>query len=48
MFDSLSDQIRKDEQQQSTRAQRVIQGMVVAVLSILLFAGLYFSIKLVE
>ena len=46
MFDSLADQVRKDQHQQTTPTERIIEGVVIAVLSVLLFAGLYFSIRL--
>ncbi len=46
MFDTLADQIRHDSREQMTMPQRIVEGVVVAVLSVLLFAGLYFSIRM--
>ena len=44
MFDSLADHVRRDEH--LTPTERIVEAVVVAVLSVLLFAGLYFSIRL--
>jgi hypothetical protein len=46
MFDSLSDRIKADEGINNT--ERAIRWAVVAVLSLLLFGGLYFGVRLLE
>ncbi len=46
MFDSLADQIRHDEQGQTTNKQRAVQYGVVALLSVLVFAGLYIAVRM--
>ncbi len=48
MFDSLSDRIRQDEQQESNTTERVMRWVGMLVLSVLLFGGLYLGIKLLE
>jgi len=46
MFDSLADQMKHDEQEQTTSREKLIRYSVIAVLSVLLFVGLYMGIRL--
>jgi hypothetical protein len=46
MFDSLADRIREDEHQGTNTTQRVIQWVAIAVISILLFGGLYYGVRM--
>lgn len=46
MFDSLSDRIKADEHMANT--ERMLRWAVVAVVSVLLFGGLYFGVRLLE
>ncbi len=48
MFDSLADRIRADEHQEVKTPERVIRWVIMAVLTILLFGGLYFGIRMLE
>ena len=48
MFDDLKERIRRDEATENTQRERIAKSMVVAVLSIFLFGGLYFFVKMVE
>ncbi|MCC6858270.1 MAG: hypothetical protein IT158_06910 [Bryobacterales bacterium] len=48
MFDSLSDQMKHDDAESTKTSERVIQWLAVAVISVLLFGGLYFGIKMLE
>jgi hypothetical protein len=48
MFDSLCDQIRDDTRSQKTTRERVVVGLVIAVISLAVFAGLFFGIRLLE
>jgi len=48
MFDSLSDQIREDEHKQVNQTERIVRWVVVGVLSIVLFGGLYMGIRLLQ
>jgi len=47
MFDSLDDRIKQDDKAEVSRNERIVKGVVIAALSILLFGGLYFAIKMV-
>jgi hypothetical protein len=44
MFESLADRMKADEQRQSTTRERAVLYTVVAILSMALFAGLYFVV----
>lgn len=46
MFDSLSDQIRDDTRGEKTTRERVLEGLVIAVLALAVFAGLFFGIRM--
>ena len=48
MFDSLADQMKADDSQQVNNTERVIRWVAVVVLSILLFGGLYFGVRMLE
>ena len=47
MFDSLEDKIKQDDSVEISRNERIVKGVVIAALSVLLFGGLYFAIKMV-
>lgn len=46
MFDGLDETMKRDEQRESTSSERMIRYVIIAVASIVLFAGLYFSVSL--
>jgi len=48
MFDSLDERIKHDDTVESSRAARIAKGVVVAILSILVFGGLYFAVRMME
>lgn len=48
MFDSLDEQIKHDDAVEITRRERIVKAVIVAVLSILLFGGLYFAVRILE
>jgi hypothetical protein len=48
MFDSLDDQIRHDEHEATSNKERVLRWLMVAVVSVLVFGGLYFGVRLVQ
>lgn len=48
MFDSLSDRIKADEHNEVTQTERIIRWVVIGVLSILLFGGLYMGVRMLE
>jgi hypothetical protein len=48
MFDSLSDQIKHDLDQQTPKSQRIIEYVLVAVVSMAIFGGLYMGIRFLQ
>jgi Ni,Fe-hydrogenase I cytochrome b subunit len=48
MFDSLSDQMKHDDAESTKTSERIIRWLAVLVISVLLFGGLYFGIKMLE
>jgi hypothetical protein len=48
MFESLADRIREDDHQEVKSGERAIRLLVVLALSVLLFAGLWFGIRMLE
>jgi hypothetical protein len=46
MFDSLAEQMKADQRRESTTRDRALLYTVVAILSVALFAGLYFVVRL--
>ena len=48
MFDSLADRIREDEHQSVSNTERYLRWAAVAVISVVLFGGLYLGIRLLE
>jgi len=48
MFDSLSDQIKHDDQVETTPKQRIMKWALMIVLSVVLFGGLYFAVRVLE
>ena len=45
MFDSLDDQLKKDEQNSTTPGERYMRYAIVAVASVVLFGGLIFGVR---
>ena len=48
MFDSLDEQMKHDEQETTSNKERILRWVMVAIVSILVFGGLYFGVRLVE
>ncbi len=48
MFESLDEQIRHDDQVETTRAERILKWTLMIVISLLVFGGLYMGIRLLE
>jgi len=48
MFESLSDHIKHDDEFEVTPKQRMLRWVLVALLSVLLFAALYFAVRVLE
>lgn len=48
MFETLDETIRHDDALETSRKERIVKGTIVIVLSILLFGGLYFAVRMLE
>ena len=48
MFDSLDDQMKQDELKESSATERWLRWAAVAVVSVLLFGGLYYGVRMLE
>lgn len=48
MFNSLEDELKRDEQRTSTPTQRCLLYLTVLVASVILFGGLYAGIRFLE
>jgi hypothetical protein len=48
MFESLDDQIKRDDQLETTTKERVVRWVAIAVVSVLVFAGVFFSVRMLE
>ena len=46
MFDSLADRIREDAHKEVKTTERVLRWVAVAVVSVALFGGLYYGVKM--
>ena len=48
MFDSLADRIREDEHKEVNTTERVIRYVAIVVISVLVFGGLYYGVRMVQ
>jgi hypothetical protein len=48
MFDSLADRIREDDRREVSNTERILRWATVAVVSVVLFGGLYIGVRLLE
>jgi len=48
MFDSLDEKMKHDAAQETTKSEQAVKWVVVAALSVLVFGGLYFAVRLME
>jgi len=48
MFDSLDEQMKHDEQVETSRRERIIRWVTVGAVSIVLFGGLVFFVRMLE
>ena len=46
MFDSLDDQMKHDAHLETTKGQQAVKWAVIVALSILLFSGLYYAVRM--
>jgi hypothetical protein len=48
MFDSLDEQIKLDEHRSSSNMERAIRWLLIVVLSVIVFGGLYWAVHLMQ
>ena len=48
MFESLDEHMKHDDQLETTTRERIVRWVAITVVSILVFAGLYFSVRMLE
>jgi Ni,Fe-hydrogenase I cytochrome b subunit len=48
MFDSLADRIKADERQEVKNSERIFRWVLMTVVSIVIFGGLYLGVKFLE
>jgi hypothetical protein len=48
MFDSLADRMKADEARETSKRERVVRWVTVAVVSVILFGGLYFGVSALQ
>jgi hypothetical protein len=48
MFDSLDETMKHDLDATTTRTERIVRWVAVAVVSVLVFGGLYFGVRMLE
>ncbi len=48
MFESLDEQMKHDAAQQTSKGEQAVKWVVVAALSVLVFGGVYFAVRLLE
>lgn len=48
MFDNLEDRIKHDGEVETSRKERLFRNTLIAVVSIVLFGGLYYAVRMVE
>jgi hypothetical protein len=48
MFDSLSDRMREDDLQTTKTSERLLLWAAVIVVSVVVFGGLYFAVRMIQ
>ena len=48
MFESLDDQMKHDDKAEKTQKERVIEVLAIVVLSVVIFAGLFFGVRMLQ
>ena len=48
MFDSLADRIREDERKEVNSTQRIVQWVLIAVVAVAVFGGLYLGVHFLQ
>jgi hypothetical protein len=48
MFDSLADRMKQDQAKEVNSTERAIRAVAVLVITVVVFGGLYFVVRLLE
>jgi len=48
MFDSLDEQMKADEKKESSSTERIMRWVAVAIVSVLVFGGLYLGVTMLS
>ena len=48
MFDSLDETMKHDEQEVVSNREKILRWVVIGVVSVLVFGGLFFGVSLLE
>ena len=48
MFDTLADRMRQDDNAEINNSERIIRYLIVLVVAVLLFGGLYYGVKMLD
>lgn len=48
MFESLDDQMKHDAKAERTTKERLLEYLAIAVVSVVVFAGLFLGVRLLE
>lgn len=48
MFESLADRIREDEHKEVNTRERVMRWVVIVVVSVAAFGGLYYGVQMLQ
>lgn len=48
MFDSLADRIREDDQKESNATERIVRWLIITVVSVVVFGGIYWGMHLLQ
>jgi hypothetical protein len=48
MFESLDDQMKQDLKAERTPKERILEYLAIALVSVVVFAGVFFGVRLLE
>jgi len=48
MFETLDDRMKQDDKETSTTKERMLKWVLVGIVSVILFGGLYMGVRLLE
>jgi hypothetical protein len=48
MFDSLDEQMKKDERKETSTTERIVRWVAVGIVSVIVFGGLYYGVTMLN